>query len=243
MKFGRLIKWSRSPNATFLKVPFDLDHWTEVAAERYPNGLPEPYSDDPTQWIFHGDPCRSVIWDKGTKVTAYGPTRFDHTVLQVAVSRLLGYRWPAELDPGMRLAPEQRTIVEGCGTYDEFADADGIVCVSPTRGETSAADRLRGLLMRTYAGEWSAATERRLLAATNPRGKPPRSLEVWLRDRFIAEHCKLFHNRSFVWHIWDGREDGFHALVNYHRLAGADGEGRRALESLAYAYLNDWIDR
>ena len=230
-------------NATFLKVPFDLDHWTEVAAERYPNGLPDPYSDDPTQWIFHGDPCRSVIWDKGTKVTAYGPTRFDHTVLQVAVSRLLGYRWPAELDPGMRLAPEQRTIVEGCGIYDEFADADGIVCLSPARGETSAADRLRGLLMRAYAGEWSATTERRLLATTNPRGKPPRSLEVWLRDRFFAEHCKLFHNRPFVWHVWDGREDGFHALVSYHRLAGADGEGRRALESLVYAYLNDWIDR
>lgn len=26
--------------------------------------------------------------------------------------------------------------------------------------------------------------------------------------------------RSFVWHIWDGRRrDGFHALVNYHKLA------------------------
>ena len=51
-------------NATLVKVPFDLDHWKKVADERYPNGLPEPYSDNPTQWIFHGDPCRSVIWDE-----------------------------------------------------------------------------------------------------------------------------------------------------------------------------------
>ena len=228
-------------NGYFAKVPFDHDHWTKVAAERYPNGLPEPYSDDPTQWIFHGDPCRSVIWDEQAKVTAHGPTRFDHSVLHIAVARLLGYRWPAELDPGMRLAPEQRAIVEGCATYDEFADEDGIVCLSPLRGEMSAADRLRELLMAAYGDQWSNATEHRLLAAANPKGRAARSLEVWLQDRFFFEHCKLFHNRPFVWHIWDGRKDGFGALVNYHRLAGPGGQGRRTLELLAYAYLNDWI--
>ena len=228
-------------NATLAKVPFDLDHWTKVAAERYPNGLPEPYSDDPTQWIFHGHPCRSVIWDEDTKVTARGHSRFDHTVLQVAVARLLGYRWPAELDSEMRLAPEQRAVVECCAAYDDLADEDGIVCLSPARGEVSAADRLRALLVRAYGDQWSAATERRLLGATNPNGRAPRSLEVWLATKFFAEHCKLFHNRPFIWHIWDGRPDGFHALVNYHRLAGPGGQGRRTLESLAYAYLNDWI--
>ena len=229
--------------SSFAKVPFDLDHWTKVAAERYPNGLPEPYSDDPTQWIFHGDPCRSVIWDEQVCLTAHGPTRFDNTVFQVAVARLLGHRWPAELDPAMRLAPEQDTIADACATYSDLADADGIVCLSPARGEMSAADRLRTLLIRAYGDRWSAATERRLLAATNPTGRTPRSLEHWLRDRFFLEHCKLFHNRPFIWHIWDGRKDGFHALVNYHRLAGPGGEGRRTLESLAYAYLNDWIHR
>ena len=226
---------------TLVKVPFDLDHWTKVADERYPNGLPEPYSDDPTQWIFHGDPCRSVVWDEDAKLTAHGPVRFDHTVLQVAVARLLGYRWPAELDPEMRLAPEQRAVVEDCAAFDDLADEDGIVCLSPTRGEMSAADRLRALLIRSYGDEWSGATERRLLAAATPRGRPPKSLEAWLATKFFAEHCKLFHNRPFIWHIWDGRKDGFHALVNYHRLTGPDGQGRRTLESLAYAYLNDWI--
>ncbi len=230
-------------NATVVKVPFDLDHWTQVAAELYPNGLPEPYSDDPTQWIFHGDPCRSVVWDEEPKRITCGPTRIDHTVLQVAVARLLGYRWPAEHDPEMRLAPEQRALVVSCAAYSDLADSDGIVCLSAVRGEPNAADRLRALLATAYGDDWSTATERRLLEATNPGGRPPRSLELWLRDRFFEEHCKLFHHRPFIWHVWDGRKDGFHALVDYHRLAGAEGEGRRTLESLAYAYLNDWIDR
>ena len=63
-------------NATLVKVPFDLEHWTKVAAEQYPDGLPEPHSDDPTQWLF-----------KGNVVGSEAP-------LHVAVARLLGYRWP-----------------------------------------------------------------------------------------------------------------------------------------------------
>ena len=70
-----------------------------------------------------------------------------------------------------------------------------------------------------------------------------RSIEVWLRDRFFEEHCQRFGHRPFVWHVWDGRGDGFHALVNYHRLAGPNGEGRRTLEALAYRYLGEWIAR
>ena len=51
-------------NATLTKVPFDLDRWTRLAKDRYPNGLPSPYSNDPTQWIFHGHPCGSVVWGR-----------------------------------------------------------------------------------------------------------------------------------------------------------------------------------
>ncbi|WP_423925145.1 N-6 DNA methylase [Candidatus Palauibacter sp.] len=228
-------------NVTLVKIPFDLDRWQQVAENKYPNGLPEPYSDDPTQWIFHGDPGGSVVWDEEEKWTVRGSLRIDDTVLQVAVARLLGYRWPAELDPEMRLAKEQRELVEYCKEFARFADADGIVCLSPTRGEATAADRVRRLLAAAYDDEWSPSAERALLAATSE--KPPASLEDWLRDRFFYEHCRLFHNRPFIWHIWDGRKDGFHALVNYHRLAGADGEGRRTLETVTYSYLSDWIAR
>jgi hypothetical protein len=58
------------------KVVFDLAYWQQQAARRYPHGLPEPQSDDPTQWLFKGD-----------IVTSTDP-------LQVSVARLLGYRWP-----------------------------------------------------------------------------------------------------------------------------------------------------
>ena len=228
-------------NGYFGKISFDFDHWKLVADRKYPSGLPEPYSDDPTQWIFHGDPCASVVWDEEQKWTVCGPSRIDDTVLQVAVARLLGYRWPAELDSEIRLAEEQRELVGECAEFVRFADADGIVCLSPTRGEATAADRVRRLLAAAYDDEWSPSTERALLADTSD--KPPASLEDWLRDRFFQEHCKLFHNRPFIWHIWDGRKDGFHALVNYHRLAGPDGEGRRTLETVTYSYLSDWIAR
>ncbi|MFC1521887.1 hypothetical protein ACFL6Y_05715, partial [Elusimicrobiota bacterium] len=43
---------------------------------------------------------------------------------------------------------------------------------------------------------------------------------------------------------WDGRKrDGFHALVNYHKLAEGNGKGRKLLESLTYSYLGEWISR
>ena len=33
-----------------------MAHWKKAAAKKYPDGLPEPESDDPTQWLFHGRP-------------------------------------------------------------------------------------------------------------------------------------------------------------------------------------------
>ena len=230
-------------NDSFTKIPFDIDRWEKVAAERYPNGLPEPYSDDPTQWIYHGHPCGSVVWDRDEKRTADGPIRTDGTVLQAAVARLLGYRWPAERDPEMRLADEQRAWVNRCAELHEFDDEDGIVCLPSVRREAAGAERLRALLAAAYGDEWDTTTERRLLRAAADGGHPANDLDDWLRRDFFRAHCRLFDNRPFIWHIWDGLPDGFHALVNYHRLAGPEGEGRRTLGSLTFSYLGDWIDR
>lgn len=211
----------------FAEVEFDLEKYKKIAKERYPEGLPEPQSNDPTQWLFHGHPVKAEA----------------HTVLQVAVARLLGYHWPAEQDPDMNLAAEVREWVKRCHELSQFADKDGIVCLYPVRGESSAADRLRHLLAAAFGNDWSTAKEKQLLQAAAPNGRPPSSLEEWLQDKFFEEHCKLFHHRPFIWHIWDGRKDGFNALVNYHRLAGPNGDGRRTLEALTYTYLGDWIER
>lgn len=224
---------------SMIKVPFDLDRWTKVAAERYPHGLPKPYSDDPTQWIFHGHPCGSVVWDEQKKCTAHGPLRADETVLQVAVAQLLVYRWPAGNDHDMELADEQREWVEKAKALYPFEDEDGIVCIPSIRGARPAAERLLALLHAAYGDEWNDGILTKLLVESGSA-----SLDDWLRNQFFEEQCKLFHHRPFIWHIWDGRKrDGFHALVNYHRVAEGDGRGRRLLESLTYSYLGDWIAR
>jgi hypothetical protein len=172
-----------------------------MAEERFPDGLPEPWSDDPTQWLFEGRP------DVATEP------------LQVAVGRLVGYRWPEQAESD---------------DLDELADADGIVCLPSVLGERTAAARLQELLTRAFGDTWSPARGGELLAAS---GSKKTDLESWLRDEFFKAHCQVFKNRPFVWHIWDGRKDGFAALVNYHRL------DRPTLERLTYTYLGDWIER
>ena len=197
----------------FIRAQIDLAHWQRVAAEKYPNGLPKPHSDDPTQWLFNGHP-------KGS----------DHP-LQVAVARLVGYRWPRQTGSSFPDCPAL-----GPDGLEPHTDADGIVPLASIAGEASAADRLRALLADAYGTEWSAAKLKELLGNWD-------SLEDWLRDGFFDEHCKIFHQRPFVWQIWDGRKDGFHALVNYHKLAAPNGEGRQTLEKLIYTYLGRWIER
>lgn len=187
-------------SATLAKVPFDRDYWAEVSRDMFPAGLPIPSSSDPTQWVFAGH----VRGAKGA--------------IQVAVARLLAYRWPDQ---------EADALVV-------HADRDGIVCLPAVGGERTAADRLRELLADAYGTEWNAATQAELLADA---GSPGSSLENWLRDDFFAQHCAVFNQRPFIWHVWDGRRDGFGALVNYHKL------DRHTLQTLTYTYLGDWITR
>lgn len=154
----------------------------------------------------------------------YDPTQWlfagdvvtSDNVLQVAVARLLGYQWHQQ---------KADNLVE-------LADKDGIVCLPPVAGEQPAAERLRAFLAAAYEGEISPDEIARLLANAGFAGK---GLDEWLRDGFFAQHCQLFHNRPFIWHIWDGRKDGFSALVNYHKLDAT------RLDNLIYHYLGAWI--
>jgi hypothetical protein len=187
--------------ASFENVQLDLAYWYTVAAEKYPGGLPEPYSDDPTQWLFKGNILNST------------------EPMQVAVARLLGYRWPDQ--------PKEADAV------DALADADGIVCLPPILTEAAAADRVRELLRTAYGANWTEGREGQLIAATGCNSGT--NLAEWLRDKFFEQHCRLFHNRPFIWHVWDGRKDGFSALVNYHKLDA------KALDTLIYSYLGEWI--
>ena len=97
-----------------VKVPFDLAHWQKVAAEKYPHGLPKPFSSDPTQWLFNGHP-------KGSDQP-----------LHVAVARLLGYQWPRQTGSSFPDCPAL-----GPDGLEKLADDDGIVCINPIKGEAA----------------------------------------------------------------------------------------------------------
>jgi len=185
--------------ATIVKIPFDLAHWQKVAEEMGP--LPEPHSDDPTQWLF-----------KGNIISSEQP-------LHVAIACMLGYRWP-----------EQH---EGEDPLDALIDKDGIVCIPPVWGERPAGDWVRSILAIAYRSEWSPRKEEELLkqAGYTKSG----GLEGFLRDEFFVSHCKFFHQRPFIWQVWDGTKDGFSALVNYHKL------DHNTLQKLIYTYLGNWI--
>jgi len=266
-------------NHTLLKVPFDLVHWQKVAAEKYPNGLPKPFSSDPTQWLFDGSVTRPSRSGEVTRPSRSGevtrPSRsgfeedpdrdglatnrsgfaedpdrdglatnrsgFEEdpdrdglatpglATLNVAVARLLGYQWPRQTGSSFPDCP----ALDPDG-LETLADEDGIVPISPAKGEAAAAERLRELLARAFGADWSAARLEELLAQAGYAGA---SLEDWLRNGFFEQHCKLFHHRPFIWHLWDGHKSGFSVLVNYHKLTQAN------LEKLTYSYLGDWMRR
>lgn len=197
-------------NASLTKIPFDLAHWRRVAADKYPDGPPKPHSSDLTQWLFHGHP------------------RCSDQPLHVGVARLLGYKWPRQTGSSFPDCP-----AVGADGLEQMADDDGIVCLSATKGEDPAAERLRRLLVQA-SGDIDLGA---LIADAGPKGSKCSTLEDWLREDFFEQHCAIFQQRPFIWHIWDGHKSGFSALVNYHKLTHSN------LEKLTYAYLGDWIRR
>ena len=100
---------------------------------------------------------------------------------------------------------------------------------------------MREYLAATFNAEWSDPLERRLVAEADEvvdRKKAlDGSLECWLRDRAFRQHCALFGQRPFLWHISDGLKDGFSVFVLYHGLDQAN------LRKLTYTLLGDWLAR
>jgi hypothetical protein len=207
-------------NATLAKVPFDIEYWASVALTKYPDGLPEPYSDDPTQWLFHGHPAQAKIG----------------TALHIALARLAGYRWPAESDSGMRLSAEAREWIAKAAALPA-SDTDGVLPLPAVATERSLADRLRDYLNFAIPGWDEARLVHEADVHIEKRAANDLSLETWLRDRAFRQHSALFHNRPFLWQIWDGQKDGFSAILHYHQL------DRATLQKLTYTLLGAWIAR
>jgi hypothetical protein len=165
-----------------------------------------------------GDTLATQCSGDATQWTFNGHPKGSTDPLQVAVARLLDYHWP-DREPD---------------DLDALFDADGIVPISSVRGELPAAERLREVLKAASGSEWSASLEHRLL--TEAGAGSGTTLDDWLRNSFFEQHCKRFHQRPFIWHLWDGRKDGFSCLVNYHKLT------HKLLDNLTHSYVQDWIN-
>lgn len=206
-------------NGTITKIPFDYDRWKSAASNDLLNGLPTPYSNIPSQILFHGHPYDST------------------NPLQVAVARLMGYRWPAEYELTIDLSDESNKWISlSKNLGGSLICEDGILCFPSVRGMERAEERILKLLIEIWdqaeSGGWKASTLDRLLENAGCRGK---SLNYWLQENFFEQHIKVFNQRPFIWHIWDGLKDGFSALVNYHQFDS------KVLEKLIHVYLSDWI--
>ena len=209
---------------SFVNVPFDLAVWQRKFEEVLFGCIPEPYSVSPTHWIFHGHPANAS----------------SATVVHVALARVCGYRWPAESDADMKLSDDTYDWVKTAAKLPA-GDNDGLLSVSAVAGEKPLADRLRAYLAVAFGADWSDALERRLVAkADETLGKKKArdvSLEAWVRDRAFRQHCALFGQRPFLWHVSDGLKDGFSVFVHYHRFDQAN------LRKLTYTLLGDWLAR
>ena len=132
--------------------------------------------------------------------------------LSVLVLRLLGHRWPRQIEAGEPVP--------------SWADPDGIIPLTTISGETPLAERVRNRL-RAEEGDRGAQQVEALL-----RELTGQTLEEWLRRSFFARHVRQFKHRPIAWHLAstptkDGgrrtkakREPAFECLLYYHACRG-----------------------
>jgi len=116
--------------------------------------------------------------------------------LSVIVVRLLGHRWPKQL--------------ESDEPVPDWADQDGIISLLPGSGEASLADWVRERL-RAEDGDLGVQQTEALL--TELTGQ---NLDAWLRRSFFPRHVRQFKYRPIAWHL---------ASVPVGGLGGGRGKG------------------
>ena len=135
----------------------------------------------------------------------------DH--LSVLILRLLGHRWPKQLEMGE--------------SVPVWASSDGIIPLVAGTGEATLAEQVRARL-RVEDGELGVQHTEALL--TELTGL---SLEEWLRRKFFSRHVSQFKSRPIAWHLastpinngkkkrgWSQRNPAFECLLYYHACSG-----------------------
>jgi hypothetical protein len=118
--------------------------------------------------------------------------------ITVMILRLLGHRWPTQVEAGEAVP--------------DWADGDGIIPLTGGTGEPSLIERLRGASNEpSFEKQFSEAF-----------GKP---LEQWIESEFFKYQTSLFRKRPIAWQIQSARftrkrRPAFSCLVYYHKLDG-----------------------
>lgn len=135
----------------------------------------------------------------------------------VLVLRLLGHRWPKQLEAGEPLPA--------------WADQDGVIPLTSGGGETALIEHVRERLVEDFSGGNVAALERDFEEIV---GVP---LQQWLAGPFFERHISQFKKRPIAWHLetevrsWSSEAKGkgktkkgiksapvFACLIYYHKL-------------------------
>lgn len=189
--------------------------------------------------------------------------------MQVSVARLLGYRWPAELDEQMELAVDARVWVERSSRLAAWADEDGIVCIPAVGSEEPAEARLLNLLHQAYqeGREVEQQFQEKLethdthdpltIALLQREWKPtlPGTFNEWLSGLLEAADHKdkplesWLRDKFFTQHCKRFDQTPFIWHVwdglkdGFSVLINYHRLDNKLLKTLIYTYLNDWIGR
>ncbi|MFH1148381.1 MAG: hypothetical protein V1736_11845 [Pseudomonadota bacterium] len=144
--------------------------------------------------------------------------------LTVQILRLLGHRWPKQIEAGEPVPA--------------WVDDDGIIPLSEATDEPNLYARLRERLAADYGAEQVSSEEN---SFEEVMGKP---LHEWVRNDFFRHHISQFRKRPIAWHFssarWNSRPRQNAALecfVYYHK---ADGD---LLPKIRSQYVGPLIKR
>jgi len=145
----------------------------------------------------------------------------------VMILRLLGHRWPKQIQDGEQVP--------------EWADTDGIIPITAGTGQPSLLDRVRERIAAEFPGGNVHEIEREFEEIMGI------TLERWLSSEFFKHHISQFKKRPIAWQLTSvpsgGRGRGsraqpaFSCLVYYHKC------DRDVLHKIRTQYVGDLISR
>jgi len=153
--------------------------------------------------------------------------RYTEDRFTVMILRLLGHRWPKQIEMGEPVP--------------EWADADGIIPITAGTGQPSLLDRVRERIAEEFPGGNVHEIEREFEEIMGI------TLERWLSSEFFKHHISQFKKRPIAWQLASvpsgGRGRGsraqpaFSCLVYYHKC------DRDVLHKIRTQYVGDLISR